>query len=220
MSKIKPYIIEFIWSGNSVTEFEQWLYVQDSDDFEKNLGEKIYVDLLSYNYKSKTAEEVKQFFKSILNDTLIQEFNKEFKLKNSNAIKGKCIKQTALDYGGVETRDWGVKIGKEYEFLIIQTGIQNGNHSSLVNYVDKENDFRPSGFIPMELFEINLDQVSNFYHKLTNELNETTIEIKAFSKIEYQPRQCSFWEDLYDDHEKAIVTYYDTLNKIGIKNAW
>jgi hypothetical protein len=220
MNEIKSYILEFIWSGKDVSDFEQWLYEQDSVEFEKQIGEENYVELISCDYKKKTIEQIKKFVKTILRDNLIQEFEEEFEKRKSKAIRGKCVKKTALDYYDKKDRNWDVEIGKEYEFLIINLGLEKGNHSALVNYVDRTNYFQPSGFVPMELFDIDLTNIYEFYHKVCNEKNEPTIEIEDFSKKKYNPTQYSFWEDFYDDDEKAVNTYFDTIKKIGIKNVW
>jgi hypothetical protein len=220
MNEIKSYILEFIWSGKNVSDFEQWLYKQDSVEFEKLIGEENYVELISYDFKKKTIEQLKALIKTVLSDKLLQEFEEEYKKRKSNAIRGKCVKKIALDYYDKTDRNWDVEIGKEYEFLIINLGLENGNHSALVNYVDRTNYFQPSGFIPMELFEIDLTAIPDFYHKVRVEKNETTIEIEVFSKKIYKPTKYSFWEDFYDDEEKAVNTYFDTIEKMGIKNVW
>jgi hypothetical protein len=220
MNEIKSYILEFIWSGKNVSDFEQWLYKQDSVEFEKLIGEENYVELISYDFKKKTIEQLKALIKTVLSDKLLQEFEEEYKKRKSNAIRGKCVKKIALDYYDKTDRNWDVEIGKEYEFLIINLGLENGNHSALVNYVDRTNYFQPSGFIPMELFEIDLTVIPDFYHKVRVEKNETTIEIEVFSKKIYKPTKYSFWEDFYDDEEKAVNTYFDTIEKMGIKNVW
>ena len=220
MDEIKSYILEFIWSGKDVSEFEQWLYKQDSVEFEKLIGEDNYVELISYDFKKKTIEQIKKLIKSILSNKLLLEFEEEFENRKSNAIRGKCVKKIALDHYDKKDRNWNVEIGEEYEFLIINLGLERGNHSALVNYVDRTNYFQPSGFVPMELFEIDLTTIPAFYHKVHDEKNETTIEIEAFSKVKYKPTQYSFWEDFYDDDEKAVNTYFDTIEKMGIKNVW
>jgi hypothetical protein len=220
MNEIKSYILEFIWSGKEVSDFEQWLYEQNLNEFEKLIGESSYLELISYDYKKKTVEQIKKFIKTVLSDELIHEFESEFEERKSKAIKGKCIKKISLDYYDKKDRDWDVEIGKEYEFLIVNLGIERGNHSALVNYVDRTNYFQPSGFIPMELFDIDLTSLSEFYHRVSNEKKETILEIEAFSDKKYKPTEYSFWEDFYDDDEKAVNTYFDTIEKIGIKNVW
>ncbi len=220
MNEIKSYILEFIWSGKNVSDFEHWLYKQDSIEFEKLVGEEKYIELISYDFKKKNIEQIKSLIKTILSDKIHQEFEEEFEKRKSNAIRGKCVKKIALDYYDKTARNWDVEIGKEYEFLIINLGLERGNHSALVNYVDRTNYFQPSGFVPMELFEIDLTTISDFYHKIRDEKNETKIEIEALSRQKYKPTKYSFWEDFYDDDEKAVNTYFDIIEKMGIKNVW
>ena len=220
MDEIKSYILEFIWSGKNVSEFEQWLYKQDSVEFEKLIGEDKYVELIGYDFKKKTIEQIKKLIKSILSNKLLLEFEEEFESRKSNAIRGKCVKKITLDYYDKKDRNWDVEIGEEYEFLVINLDLERGNHSALVKYVDRTNYFQPSGFVPMELFEIDLTTIPACYHKVLDENNETTIEIEAFSKVKYKPTQYSFWEDFYDDDEKAVNTYFDTIENMGIKNVW
>lgn len=220
MNEIKSYILEFIWSGKDVSDFEQWLYKQDSVEFEKLIGEENYVELISFDFKKKTIQQIKTLIKTVLSNKLLQELEEEFEKRKSNAIRGKCVKKIAFDYYDKKDRNWDVEIGKEYEFLIINLGLEKGNHSALVNYVDRTNYFQPSGFVPMELFEIDLTTIPDFYHKVRDEKNETTIEIEAFSNKKYKPTIYSFWEDFYDDDEKAVNTYFDTIEKMGIKNVW
>lgn len=217
MSEIKSYMLEFIWSGKDVSDFEKWLYQQNSDEFEALIGEENYVELISYDFKKNTHQQIKKLLKTILTDRLIQEFEEAFEIRKSKAIRGKCIKKsTRSDFG----QKWDVEVGKEYEFLIINLGLERDNHSACVNYVDRTNYFQPSGFVPMELFEINLTNIPDSYQQVLNEKNETIIELRALSKRIYNPTQYSFWEDFYDDDEKAVNTYFDTIEELGIKNVW
>ena len=220
MDEIKSYILEFIWSGKNVLDFEKWLYEQNSAEFENLIGVSNYFKLLNYNYKKKTDKQIKQLIKTVLNNGLIHEFEEDFEKRKSKAIKGRCIKQIALDYYGKKERDWDVEIGKEYEFIIINLGIERGNHSALVQYIDRTNNFQLSGFIPMELFDLDLTKIPEFYHKVSNSKNEIIIGIEAFSDKWYQANQYSFWEDYYNDDEKAVNTYFETLEKMEIKNVW
>jgi len=40
MNNIKQYLLEFIWGGDNISNFEQWLYKQNSTEFENLLGEQ------------------------------------------------------------------------------------------------------------------------------------------------------------------------------------
>ena len=146
MSNLKTYLINFIWGNINISDFENWLYNQNPIEFEKLLGKKSYNSLLSINYKNKELIQINKEIKKVLTTQLINEFNLEF-LKKRTVIKGVCIKNHSLDYYGEKERKWDLKIGKEYEFIAIQTGIEreNDNHSAYVSYIDRDFDLRPSG---------------------------------------------------------------------------
>jgi hypothetical protein len=186
MEEIKQYILDFLWQGNSVSQFENWLYNQDSIKFEKILDEESYVELVSYDFKNKTIKQLKTLIKSVLKNELIEEFEIEFR-KREKSLKGVCLKREAINYSGTEIRKWDVEIGKQYEFIILSTELKKGNHSGLVEYVDRKHYFRPSGFVPMELFDIDLKNLSELYHKIKNENEEVTIEPVSWSKNNYNP---------------------------------
>jgi hypothetical protein len=213
------YILEFIWQGKSIDQFEKWLYEQDSAEFEKLLGKENYVDLISCDFKKNTIDQIKSLIKSILSVEIKDEFDLEFKSR-VKAIKGLCIKTNAWNPWGNEMRDWEVEVGKEYEFIIISKGMKNKKYPPTVNYIDRQYYFRPSGFVPAELFEIDLKNISDFYHIIETKDCEQLIELKDLSDRYYKPVKYSFWEDFYDDDDKAVDLYYDTINKIGIKNVW
>jgi hypothetical protein len=219
MSELKEYILEFVWTGDDVAQFEKWLYLQDSDNFERLLGSDNYVELISYDFKKKTIDQFKKFLKSVIPVEIKKEFDLEFK-RREKAIKGKCVKTKAWNPWGNEMRDWELEVGKEYEFIIISKGMKNKKYPPTVNYIDREDYFRPSGFIPAELFEIDLENISDFYHIIETDECEQLIELKDLADKFYKPVNYSFWEDFYDDEDKAVNLYYDTIDRLGIKNVW
>ncbi len=91
------------------------------------------------------------------------------------------------------------------------------NHQSLVNFVNKDELFIPSGYVSMELFEIDKSRTLEYYKKGVNENDELITEPIDWSKEVYQSTQYSFWEDYYENEERAINTYFSTLDKLGIK---
>ncbi len=223
MKELKEFLINFIWDGDNLIEFERWLYEQDSIAFEKLIGEINYLELISFNYKNKTIEEVKKFIKTILPENLIVEFEDEF-LKKRNTIRGTCVKNEALNYGGKDIREWDLEIGKEYYFLTLRTGIKNCNHKGYVQYinVDKD-DLMPSGLIPISLFRIDdLNDIPDVYVKIRCENGENFIEPKSMRILEseYIPTEYSFWEDYYNDDKKALDTYKAILEELGLKKVW
>ncbi|WP_165366160.1 hypothetical protein [Brumimicrobium glaciale] len=140
-----------------------------------------------------------------------------FKMGDSKIIKGICIKTNALDYFGNEDGKWFLEVGKEYEFLSIRSGIKEGNHATMVVYADKINDYRPSGLEPIELFEIDLDNISEIYHTITNSDNETIIEIEALSDKHLNPIHDAFWEVLFNEDEKVNKVYFEILDRLGFR---
>jgi len=220
MQKIKTFLINFIWNGNNIIEFEKWVYKQNSIEFEKLIGEDNFIELVTYNYKNKSLENVKKFIKSVLKENIISEFENEF-LKKRKVIKGICIKNEALDYVGNAIKKWNVEIGKEYEFIAIRTNILNDNHKGYANYIDREYNFKPSGFLPISLFDFeNLSAFSDVYTTIKERNSEIYIEPYEFTKQKYIPTEYSFWEDFYNDDEKALKTYDKVLEELGVKKVW
>ncbi len=88
-----------------------------------------------------------------------------------------------------------------------------------MNYINF--DLRPSGFVPISLFKIeNLNNISEIYTKTENSKTEILIEPLKISELEYIPTKYSFWEDYYDDDEKALRTYDKVLEELGVKEVW
>lgn len=216
---IKRSILEFVWQEKSVDQFANWLYQQNSDEFEKILGHENYIELISYDFRKKTTGQIKSLIKSLLPDEMKLEFESEFKTRNK-AIKGVCIKTNAWNPWGKEMKDWELVVGKEYEFIIISKGVKDKSYPPTVNFVNRDNYFRPSGFFPAELFEIDLEYISDFYHTIETNECEHLIELRDLSDKNYMPVQYSFWEDFYDGEKKAVNLYYDTIDTLGIKNVW
>jgi len=221
MNEIRSFLLEFIWSGDDVDSFEQCLYEQNAVEFEKLIGSENYLELITFNFKKKTTDQVKQLLKVTLHKDLVQAFEQEFEQRRSRVIKGICVKSEALDYRGDELRNWDVEVGKEYEFLSIHSDSFSPNHPVLVNYVNRDCYFRPSGFVPMELFDLSLDEIPEPYHKILDGENQIKIELKAFSEECYQSTTgYSFWVDFHDDEEHAIDLYFETIKDLGIKDVW
>lgn len=220
MNKIKSYLQSFIWNGKDIQDFESWLYKHDSKDIEEFLGTEAYMNIISHDYRRTNIDSVKKFIKENLSKDLIIEFENYFKL-NESMIKGKCIKRDALDYSDNKMRNWDVEFGKTYDLIvIIEQSSNTKNHFSLVNFVDKDEYFTPSGYLPKELFQIDENTLSEHYHQYENEENEIITEPVDWSDKVYKPNDYSFWEDYYNNDSKAVETYFNTLEKLGIKNIW
>lgn len=220
MDKIKSYLKSFIWNGKDVHEFESWLYKEGSTELENLVGSEQHMNIMGYDYRRSTVNSVKKLIKENINESLISEFENYF-AENERMIKGKCIKNEALNYEGDEKIDWGLEIGKTYDILVvIEESKTFENHKSLVIFVDKDEYFIPSGYVPMELFEIDESRVLEYYKKDVNEDGELVTEPTDWSKEVYKATQNSFWEDYYENEEKAVDIYFSTLEKLGIKNVW
>lgn len=219
MNEIKSFLLNFLMLGNSISDFEKWLYEQDSIEFEKLITEESYLDLISTNFKNTSVKELKSQLKESIPFDLAEEFKKAFD-ESHIAITGKCIKKEALNYDGKSIRTWDVEIGKEYSFISITLNKSDKVHSAYVNYADENYDYRPSGYVPMDLFKIDLNNISNLYLKEETENQEIQIEPKEWTERYYKPNNYSFWEDYYDDEEKAMSTYEQTILQLGIKNLW
>ena len=220
MKKLKSDIVEFVWTGKSVSKFEKWLYEQDSAKFEQLIGTENYFEMVSFDYQKTNVKTLKGFIKANLPIDLILEFESLFSERRSIPIKGVCVKSECLDYSEPNIRDWEVEVGKEYEFLIVDFDIIQGNHSKFVNYFDRLNDYKPSGFVPMELFDIDLTNISEYYDQKITSKDILTIEPHSFTKSKYSPIEFSFWEDYYEDVERALKAYQITLKELGIVDVW
>lgn len=216
---LKEELFHYLWSDFKVVDFKNWLYRQDSIPFEKLIGKEVYLDIISEDFSNMRTNQIKRYIYDRLNDRLKADWGKYIKDKYVPLI-GICRITKSLDYYKPDIRDWKMNVGEKYEILeIVNCSSENDNHKQYVRYVDRDNDLYPSGFVPRELFDIDFDCISDIY--LVHE-TDSGIEIrpKEWCNGVYKPTQYSFWEDFYDDEAKAVKTYYDTLDNLGIKNAW
>lgn len=216
---LKEELFQILWSDFKVNDFENWLFKQNSIDFENLLGEDNYLDIISEDFSRESVDNIKRYVYSKFNTSLKSDWE-DFINQNYVPLIGICKTAKALDYYKSETRDWDLKIGKKYEILeVVISSTNNDNHKQYVRYVDRENNLYPSGYVPLELFEIDLQNISDkYFYREIDELIE--IHPKNWNENTYKPEIYSFWEDFYDDEPKAVGTYYDTLEELGIKNAW
>ena len=220
IEETKAFLKAFIWEGTDVHEFENWLFKKGLKEIEQLVGSEEYMRIVSYDYRRTSIEAVKRLIKEVLSQELIEEFEQFFR-KKGRMIRGECIRNKALNHSGNQLIDWDVEIGKTYDIIVlIENSKDSENHKSLVNFVDKSDFFNPSGHVPMELFKIEENTISEYYHKYVNERNETVTEPVDWSKEVYVPTHYSFWKDFYNNDKKAEKTYFYTLEKLGIKNIW
>ena len=216
---LKDQLFQYLWTDFKLSDFESWIFNQDSVRFEELIGEEVYLDIISEDFSKMSINKVKRYLYDRFTNKLKEDWEKYINDKYV-ALVGTCITNRALDYYESKNRDWDLKVGGNYAILeIINSSKKNSNHVQYVRYVDRDNDLYPSGFVPKELFEIDLSQISDLYLIHDTEKG-IEIEPKDWSEGIYKPSKYSFWEDFYDDEVKAINTYYETLARLGITNAW
>ena len=216
---LESELFQYLWADFNTNDFENWLYNQDSINFEKLIGKETYLDIISTDYSLLRPNQIKRYIYDRLDNDLKKNWD-NFVLEKYIPIIGICKTKEALDYYTDNIRDWELEVGLKYEIIeIIKASRKNDNHKQYVRYVERDRDLYPSGLIPMDVFDINLDSISDIY--LVQSFGGL-IEIrpKDWSEGIYQPSEYSFWEDFYNDEPKAVKTYYDTITKLGIKNAW
>lgn len=217
---IKDQIFNFLWTDFKPKNFENWLYKQDSEEFEESIGKEAYLDIISEDYSQKSVTQIKKYLYDCISTDLQNEWDKYAQDKYV-PITGICLSNSSRDYMGDNIRDWNLKVGDKYEILeIFKSSGSNDNHDYYIRYVDRTNDLDPSGFIPMELFDINLDKISNLYKVAYVDGEIVEILPNDWHSDNYNPSVYSFWEDFYDGESKAVQTYFDTLDKLGIKKPW
>ena len=217
---IKDKIFEYLWNDFKPKELEDWLYHQDSEEFEKAIGKESYLDIISEDYTQMSVIQIKNYIYNSLNFDHQKEWDKYAEDKYT-PITGICLSNSSQDYTGDKIREWNLDVGRKYEILeIFKTSRSNDNHDYYIRYVDRANDLYPSGFIPKKLFDINLDSISSRYKVIYTDGKIEEILPVDWCEENYKPTIYSFWEDFYDDESKAVQTYFDTLDKLGIKEPW
>ena len=220
MNYIKKKIQNFIWDGEDSKQFQNCFFTQNSEEMEKALGILTYFEIINYDFNWKKVPEIKAFLKTVLPNKMIEEFEDEFMKYKTKPILAKCVKKESLDYDKDVKRIWReLKIEQTYEVIEVRMKIKSGNHKELIRYVDKDNH-APSSYVPANLFIIDLKDIPSDYVITKLENGEVEILPKEWTKKNYIPTQHSFWEDFYEDENKAVKTYNQTLKKLGIINVW
>lgn len=216
---LKEELFQYLWFDFKISDFENWIYKKDSVRFEELTGKDVYLDIISEDYSEMSTNQIKRYILDRLTNDLKADWEKYVNDKYIPLI-GICRTDKALDCYKPEIRDWKLTVDGKYEILeIINSSSKNDNHEQYVRYVDRDNDLYPSGFVPKELFEIDFSNISDLY--LVHDTGKgIEVRPKDWSDGFYRPTQYSFWEDFYDDEEKALKIYYNTLDRLGIKNAW
>jgi hypothetical protein len=204
-----------LWKEKDKTTFEQWIYSSNSLDFEKCVGEKSYLEIISENFSGLTIKQLKQILFDNLSMTLKEEFKKYIKI-NQKVLKATCIKTTGLDYDGKSERNWKLKVGKEYYILGISVDLKKTPQRIMYQIFDPDYSETTPYLIPAELFEIN-DKIIPPNYSITVADNSLQLNPMEFVDKTYLAVEYSFWEDYFDDHEKAVKIFKSTIERLDIE---
>jgi len=203
-----------LWKEKDKTNFEQWIYNSNSLDFLAIIGEKLYLEIISEIGNCVTINEMK----SLVFENLPTNLKAELRIyinKQQKVIKAKCIKTECLNYDGQENRNWKLKVGDEYFIIGISVDLKRKFHQILFQIFDPTYSQTTPYLIPAELFEIDNRTVPENYI-ITFTDNSMQIDPAEFVDKTYAPVVFSFWEDYYDDHEKAVKIFKTTIERLDI----
>lgn len=204
-----------LWKEKNKIAFEKWIYSSNSVDFENCVGDKSYLEIISEDFSGLTIKQLKQLVFNNLNLKLKEEF-KTYIRTNQKAIKATCIKTVGVDYDGKTKRDWKLKVGKQYYILGISVELKESPHKIMFQIFDPSYSETTPYFIPGELFEIN-DKIIPANYAITVADNSLQINPIEFVDKTYAPIEYSFWEDYFDDHEKAVKIFKATIKRLDIE---
>ena len=203
-----------LWKEKDKTNFEQWIYNANSLDFETAIGDKSYLEIITEVNSTLTLKEMKSIVFDSLQTNLKNEF-RNYINKHQKVIKAKCIKTECLNYDGKENRNWELEVGKEYFIIGISVDIKKTFHQISFQIFDPSYSDTTPYFIPAELFEINDKAIPEKY-VLTFADNAIQIDPAEFVDKTYAAVEYSFWEDYFDDHEKAVKIFKATIDRLDI----
>ena len=211
----KDELFDRLWKEKDKSTFEQWIYNSNSVDFEKCVGGKPYLEIISENYFGFTIKQLKKLVFDSLNLTLKEEF-KNYIRTNQKVLKATCIKTIGLDYYGKNERNWELKVGKEYYILGIYVDLKKSTNQIGFQILDPSYSDTTPYFIPAELFEIK-DKIVPPNYSLTVADNSLHLDPAEFVDKTYVAVEYSFWEDYFDDHEKAVKIFKSTIERLDIE---
>ena len=211
----KDELFSRLWKEKDKAAFEQWIYNSNSVEFESCVGEKSYLEIISENYSGLTIKQVKKLVFDNLSLTLKEEFKKHIRT-NQKVLKAICIRTKGLDYDGKSERNWELKVGKEYYILGISVDLKKLPHRIMFQIFDPSYSKTTPYFIPAELFEIN-DKIIPPNYSITVLDNSLKLDPMEFVDKTYSAVEYSFWEDYFDDHEKAVQIFKATIERLDIE---
>jgi hypothetical protein len=210
----KQDLFHRIWKEKDKTSFEQWIYNSNSIDFESAIGDKLYLEIITEINLSLTLREMKSLVFDNLPTNLKTEY-RDYINRQQSVIKAKCIKTECLNYDGNEIRNWELEVGKEYYIIGISVDLKKPFHQISFQIFDPSYSATTPYFIPAELFEIN-DKIIPENYVLTFVDNAIQINPAEFVDKTYAAVEYSFWEDYFDDHEKAVKIFKATIDRLDI----
>ena len=211
----KEELFSRLWKEKDKSAFEQWIYNSGSADFENCIGAPSYAKIISEDYSFLTISELKKYVFDHLSPTLKEEFKEHIRV-NQKALKAICIKTTGLDYDGKNERNWELKVGKEYYILGISVDLKKVPHQIMFQIFDPSYSETTPYLISAELFEMN-DRIVPPDYAIS--VTDNTLELAPyeFADKNYAAVEYSFWEDYFDDHEKAVNLFKATMDRLDIE---
>jgi len=213
--EFKDELFYRLWKEKDKTTFEQWIYSSDSVDFEKCVGENPYLEIISENYSGLTIKQVKHLVFDKLSPRLKGEFKTHIRT-NQKVLKATCIKTIGIDYDGKNERNWELKVGKEYYILGISVDLKKSANQIGFQIFDPTYSETTPYFIPAEHFEIK-DKIIPPNYSITVADNSLQLDPMEFVDGTYAAVEYSFWEDYFDDHEKAVKIFKSTIERLDIE---
>jgi len=214
-TEFKDELFYRLWKEKDKTTFEQWIYSSDSVDFEKCVGENPYLEIISENYSGLTIKQVKHLVFDKLSTRLKGEFKTHIRT-NQKVLKATCIKTIGIDYDGKNERNWELKVGKEYYILGISVDLKKSANQIGFQIFDPTYSETTPYFIPAELFEIK-DKIIPPNYSITVADKSLQLDPMEFVDGTYAAVEHSFWEDYFDDHEKAVKIFKSTIERLDIE---
>ena len=212
--EFKQDFFQRLWKEKDKTSFEQWIYNSNSIDFENTIGNKSYLEIITEINSGLSLQKMKSLVFDSLQTNVKNEFRNYINEKQ-RVIKAKCLKTECLDYDGKEIRNWELKVGKEYYIIGISVDLKKKFHQISFQIFDPSYSETTPYFIPAELFEIN-DEIIPENYVLTFADNAIQIDPAEFVDKTYAAVEYSFWEDYFDEHEKAVKIFRATMDRLDI----
>lgn len=215
MMNFREELFYHLWKEKDKANFVQWIYSSNSVDFEECVGEESYLEIISENYSGLSIKQLKQLIFSRFSSALRDEFRKYIQT-NQKVLKATCIKTVGPDYDGKSERDWELEVGKEYYVLGISINLKESTNQIKFQVFDPSYSETTPYFIPAELFELK-DKIIPPNYSITVADNSLRLNPAEFVDKSYVAVEYSFWEDYFDNHEKAVRIFKSTMERLGVE---